>query len=179
EVTGDSTVLDDVVPFIEAPLLAPEESESYTQPTVSAEKADVYEHCARALDRSLETGAHGLPLMGSGDWNDGMNRVGHLGKGESIWVGWFLHTTLQNFAPLCEARQEAERGERYLNHLESLKQALEDNAWDGDWYRRAYFDDGTPLGSVQNEECRIDSIVQSWGVISGAAENYRAVRAMA
>jgi cyclic beta-1,2-glucan synthetase len=178
-VTGDLSVLDEVTPFLEMPLLGPEEHEIYMQPVVSGETATIFEHCARALDRSLAVGSHGLPLMGGGDWNDGMNRVGHLGKGESVWVGWFLHTTLRSFAPLCEARQEAERAERYLKHLESLKQALEDNAWDGDWYRRAYFDDGTPLGSVQNEECRIDSIVQSWGVISGVAANHRAVRAMA
>jgi cyclic beta-1,2-glucan synthetase len=178
EVTGDATVLDEVVPFIEAPPLGPDESESYLQPTVSMEKASVYEHCARALDRSLNVGAHGLPLMGSGDWNDGMNRVGHLGKGESVWVGWFLHTTLAGFAPHCEARGESERAASYAKHMTNLKKALEEEAWDGDWYRRAYFDDGTPLGSAQNEECRIDSIVQSWGVISGVADRTRAHRAM-
>jgi cyclic beta-1,2-glucan synthetase len=117
--------------------------------------------------------------MGSGDWNDGMNRVGHLGKGESVWVGWFLYSTLEAFAPLCDDRNEQARGNRYREHLEKLKKALAESGWDGDWYRRAYFDDGTPLGSVQNDECRIDSIVQSWSVISGAAESYRAQRAMA
>ncbi|HKR60784.1 MAG TPA: glucoamylase family protein [Pyrinomonadaceae bacterium] len=178
-ITGDVGVLDEVTPFLEMQLLGPEDHELYMQPAVSSETATVFEHCARALDRSLAVGPHGLPLMGGGDWNDGMNRVGHLGKGESIWVGWFLHTTLTNFAPLCEARQETSRAEQYVKHLGDLKRALEEHGWDGDWYRRAYFDDGTPLGSVQNEECRIDSIVQSWGVISGAAENYRAVRAMA
>ncbi|MEP6636067.1 MAG: glucoamylase family protein [Acidobacteriota bacterium] len=178
-ITGDMSVLDETVQFLEAPLLGPLEHESYMQPVVSAESGTILEHCARAVDRSLAVGSHGLPLMGGGDWNDGMNRVGHLGKGESIWVGWFLHTTLAGFATLCEQRQEATRAERYRAHMEKLKQALEEHGWDGDWYRRAYFDDGTPLGSVQNEECRIDSIVQSWGVISGAAENYRAVRSMA
>jgi cyclic beta-1,2-glucan synthetase len=178
EVTGDASVLDEVVPFIEAPLLQPDESESYTQPTVSTETASVYEHCARALDRSLAVGAHGLPLMGAGDWNDGMNRVGYLGKGESVWVGWFLHTTLDGFAQFSEARGETKRTAAYREHLTSLKKALEEHGWDGDWYRRAYFDDGTPLGSAQNEECRIDSIVQSWGVISGAADKHRATRAM-
>ena len=178
EVTGDASVLEDVVPFIEAPLLKPEESEAYMQPTVSTEKASVYEHCARTLDISLKTGEHGLPLMGSGDWNDGMNRVGDKGKGESVWVGWFLHTTLAGFIKFCEARNEEERAARYREHMANLKAALERNAWDGDWYRRAYFDDGTPLGSAQNEECRIDSIVQSWGVISGAADPTRAARAM-
>jgi cyclic beta-1,2-glucan synthetase len=117
--------------------------------------------------------------MGGGDWNDGMNRVGHLGKGESVWVGWFLYTTLRAFAPLCDQRNDKAHGDRYREHLEKLKKALADSGWDGDWYRRAYFDDGTPLGSVQNDECRIDSIVQSWSVISGAAESYRAQRAMA
>ena len=178
EVTGDSSVLDEVVPFIEAPPLEPGVSEAYLQPTVSEEKATVYEHCARALDRSLKTGEHGLPLMGSGDWNDGMNRIGHLGTGESVWVGWFLHTTLGGFAPFSEARGENERTESYRTHMTNLKKALEEEAWDGDWYRRAYFDDGTPLGSAQNEECRIDSIVQSWGVISGVADRTRAARAM-
>ncbi len=178
-VTGDLSVFDEVVPFVEQPLLKPDEQEVYMQPGVSTESASVYEHCIRALDRSLAVGEHGLPLMGSGDWNDGMNRVGHLGKGESVWVGWFLYTTLAAFAPLCDGRSEQPRGDRYRQHLEKLKQALAEKGWDGDWYRRAFFDDGTPLGSVQNDECRIDSIVQSWSVISGAAESYRAQRAMA
>ncbi|MGI8836691.1 MAG: GH36-type glycosyl hydrolase domain-containing protein [Pyrinomonadaceae bacterium] len=178
-VTGDLSVLDERVSFLEQPLLKPEEQEVYMQPEVSSESASVFEHCARALDRSLAVGKHGLPLMGSGDWNDGMNRVGHLGEGESVWVGWFLYTTLAAFAPYCDARSESKRGSQYREHLESLKQALAEHGWDGDWYRRAFFDDGTPLGSAQNDECRIDSIVQSWSVISGGAESYRAVRAMA
>lgn len=178
-VTGDLSVLDEVVPFLEAPLLGPEDHESYMQPVSSAEAGTIFEHCTRALDRSLAVGPHGLPLMGGGDWNDGMNRIGHQGKGESVWVGWFLHNTLANFSPFCDQRNEVARGDQYRTHMESLKKALEEHGWDGDWYRRAYFDDGTPLGSVQNEECRIDSIVQSWGVISGAAEHHRAVRSMA
>jgi cyclic beta-1,2-glucan synthetase len=178
-VTGDMSVLDEVVPFLEQPLLQPEQQEAYMQPTVSPESASIFEHCLRALDRSLPVGAHGLPFMGSGDWNDGMNRVGPLGKGESVWVGWFLFTTLSAFAPICDARKQEARGNRYREHLENLKKALAEKAWDGDWYRRAYFDDGTPLGSVQNDECRIDSIVQSWSVISGGAEHYRSQRAMA
>jgi cyclic beta-1,2-glucan glucanotransferase len=178
-VTGDFSVFDEVVSFLEQPLLGPDEHEAYMQPSVSPESASVFEHCIRALDRSLAVGTHGLPLMGGGDWNDGMNRVGHLGKGESVWVGWFLYKTLEAFAPLCDPRNEQKRGERYREHLEKLKKALAESAWDGDWYRRAYFDEGTPLGSAQNDECRIDSIVQSWSVISGAAESYRAQRAMA
>lgn len=176
--TGDASVFDETVPFIEAPLLAEGEDEAYTQPVVSEEQASVYEHCLRTLERSLAVGEHGLPLMGSGDWNDGMNRVGNLGRGESVWVGWFLYNTLDWFAPFCEARGDFERARRYREHMSKLKQALEEHAWDGDWYRRAYFDDGTPLGSVQNEECRIDSIVQSWSMISGAAPPHRAARAM-
>ncbi len=178
-VTGDLSVLDEVVPFLEAPLLGPEDHESYMQPVVSSETGTIFEHCTRALDRSLAVGPHGLPLMGGGDWNDGMNRIGHQGKGESVWVGWFLHNTLAKFSPFCDQRNEVARGDKYRSHMQSLKKALEEHGWDGDWYRRAYFDDGTPLGSVQNEECRIDSIVQSWGVISGAAEHHRAVRSMA
>jgi cyclic beta-1,2-glucan synthetase len=178
-ITGDLSVLDEVVPFLEQPLLKPDEHEVYIQPEVSTVSATVFDHCVLALDRSLRVGEHGLPLMGGGDWNDGMNRVGHLGKGESVWVGWFLYTTLTAFSPFCDQRKQTARADRYRKHCESLKTALAQNAWDGDWYRRAYFDDGTPLGSVQNDECRIDSIVQSWSVISGAAESYRSQRAMA
>jgi cyclic beta-1,2-glucan synthetase len=178
-VTGDETVLDEVVPFLEAPLLEPGEHESYTQPSSSAESATIYEHCARTLDRSLEVGPHSLPLIGSGDWNDGMNRVGHEGRGESIWVGWFLHMTLRNFVKFSEKRGEDSRAASYHRHMKSLKEAIEEHGWDGYWYRRAYFDNGTPLGSAQNEECKIDSIAQSWGVISGAADPHRVRRAMA
>jgi cyclic beta-1,2-glucan synthetase len=177
-VTGNDAILDEQISFLEAPLLSEGEDDSYRQPQVSTEKASLYEHCLRAIDRSLSTGAHGLPLMGSGDWNDGMNRVGHGGKGESVWLGWFLHATLEAFAPYCAQRGDSERNLRYLGHLQSLREALE-KAWDGDWYRRAYFDDGTPLGSAQNDECRIDSIAQSWSVLSGAADPERAARAMA
>ena len=176
--TGDESVLEETVPFLEAPLLEPGENESYTQPAIAAESATLYAHCTRALDRSLAVGAHGLPLMGSGDWNDGMNRVGIGGKGESVWLGWFLHYVLSEFAPFCDSRKEKRRGTKYRSRAEKLKQALEENGWDGDWYRRAYFDDGTPLGSAQNEECQIDSIAQSWAVICGAADPYRAGRAM-
>jgi cyclic beta-1,2-glucan synthetase len=178
DVTGDYSVLEETIPFIEGPLLEPEQIENYMEPTVSTESATVLEHCARAIDRSLGLGKHGLPLMGSGDWNDGMNRVGVGGKGESVWLGWFLCTVLSGFAPLCERYRMKARGSRYGRHLEKLKKGLE-QAWDGDWYRRAYFDDGTPLGSAQNDECRIDSIAQTWAVISRVAESYRATRAMA
>jgi cyclic beta-1,2-glucan synthetase len=176
-VTGDDSVLEESVPFIEADPLKPDQVENYLQPTVSAEKGTVLEHCARAIDRSLTLGEHGLPLMGSGDWNDGMNRVGAAGRGESVWLGWFLSTVLTPFARLCGQYQMKARADRYMQHLSKLKEGLE-KAWDGDWYRRAYFDDGTPLGSAQNNECRIDSIAQTWAVISGISESYRASRAM-
>jgi len=146
-------------------------------PAVSEETATLFEHCARALDHGLQVGEHGLPLFGTGDWNDGMNRVGEMGKGESVWLGWFLHATLVSFAPVAAARGDHVRATRWLTHAAALKSALE-QAWDGDWYRRGYFDDGTPLGSAASAECRIDSIAQSWSVISGAADAGRAERAM-
>lgn len=177
-VTADTAILDEIIPFLEAPLLAEGQDDSYLHPQISSEQATIYEHCLRAIDRSLETGEHGLPLMGAGDWNDGMNRVGNGGKGESVWLGWFLHATLEAFVPFCDLRRERERAAQYRAHMAKLKTALE-TAWDGDWYVRAYFDDGTPLGSAQNDECRIDSIAQSWGVISGAADKQRAAHAMA
>ncbi len=179
EITGDAALLDERIPFLEGPPIPDGQDDAYYEPTVSAEHGTLFEHCARALDRSLAVGAHGLPLMGSGDWNDGMNRVGHEGRGESVWLGWFLHTTLWEFARVADARGESARAEAWRAHVHTLKTAIERHAWDGDWYRRAYFDDGTPLGSVVNSECRIDSIAQSWGVISGAAEPARAARAMA
>jgi cyclic beta-1,2-glucan synthetase len=179
ETTGEMAVLDEVVPFLEGEVLAEGQNESYFQPRVSGIKATLFEHCARALDRSLSVGKHGLPLMGTGDWNDGMNRVGEHGAGESVWLGWFLHTILWEFAKIADTRGEHERAEAWRLHVSALKAALESDGWDGEWYRRAYFDDGTPLGSAGNTECRIDSIAQSWGIMSGAAEPGRASRAMA
>jgi cyclic beta-1,2-glucan synthetase len=179
ETTGEAAVLDEVVPFLDGDTLADGQNESYFEPRVSETRATLFEHCARALDRSLSVGSHGLPLMGTGDWNDGMNRVGEHGKGESIWLGWFLHTVLWEFAKVADSRGEHARAEAWRLHVSALKAALERDGWDGEWYRRAYFDDGTPLGSAENVECRIDSIAQSWGVMSGAAEPGRASRAMA
>jgi cyclic beta-1,2-glucan synthetase len=179
DVTGDTPVLDELVPFLDGPLLAEGQQESYFEPRVSEQRATLFEHCARALDRSLTVGAHGLPLMGTGDWNDGMNRVGQQGRGESIWLGWFLHTVLWELAKVAAFRGEHARAETWRLHVSALKAALERDGWDGEWYRRAYFDDGTPLGSATDSECRIDSIAQSWGVISGAADPSRAARAMA
>jgi cyclic beta-1,2-glucan synthetase len=179
EATGDAKVLDEVVSFLDGDGLAEGQSESYFQPNKSAESASLFEHCARALDCSLGVGSHGLPLMGTGDWNDGMNRVGQEGKGESVWLGWFLHTILWEFSKIADARGEYKRAETWRLQVSALKAALEREGWDGGWYRRAFFDDGTPLGSAANTECRIDSIAQSWGMISGAAEPGRAARAMA
>ena len=176
-VTQDVSILDEAVPFLEGPLLAEDQHESYFQPTVSDQAGTLFEHCARAIDRSLRTGSHGLPLMGTGDWNDGMNNVGRAGKGESVWLGWFLHAILADFSGLADSRGERARADRWRKQLGVLKEGLE-GAWDGDWYRRAYFDDGTPLGSASNDECRIDSIAQSWAVLSGAADPARAERAM-
>ena len=178
-VTNDMGVLDEPIKFIEGPVLQAGHDDAYFQPNRSEESASLFEHCARAIDVSLTMGRHGLPLMGSGDWNDGMNRVGYGGLGESVWLGWFLHTILADFAPIAQGRGEDPRARRWFGLMEPLRQALEREGWDGDWYRRAFFDDGTPLGSAMNPECRIDSIVQSWSVLSGAADPEHARRAMA
>jgi cyclic beta-1,2-glucan synthetase len=175
--TGDEDVLDEVVPFLEAPVLEPHQDEMYLLPTISSQSASLFEHAIRAIAHATKYGAHGLPLMGSGDWNDGMNRVGNGGRGESVWLGWFLVTVFTEFAPLCERQGQLELARRYRVDAHWLSGMLE-LAWDGDWYRRAYFDDGSPLGSVQNEECKLDSLTQSWAVLSGAAEPRRAERAM-
>ncbi|HEY8019829.1 MAG TPA: glycosyl hydrolase family 65 protein, partial [Thermoanaerobaculia bacterium] len=179
EVTGDLALLDEEVPFIDGAPLGPAERESYFLPAVSAERATLFEHCARALDRSLEAGRHGLPLIGTGDWNDGMNRVGAGGQGESVWLAWFLHANLWEFARYADARGEKARAARWRGRVQELKAAVEMAGWDGDWYRRAFYDDGTPLGSAADAECRIDALAQSWAVISGAADPERARRAMA
>ncbi|HEY4940424.1 MAG TPA: glucoamylase family protein [Rhizomicrobium sp.] len=177
--TGDIAVLNEIIPFLTGPVLQPGEHDAFFQPGISETGASLYEHCALALDSSLANGVHGLPLMGTGDWNDGMDRVGEQGKGESVWLGWFIYTTLGAFAKLAERRADSDRAGEWRRHAADLKTALERDAWDGDWYRRAYFDDGSALGSVSNNGCRIDSIAQSWAVISGAAEPARAARAMA
>jgi cyclic beta-1,2-glucan synthetase len=177
-VTGDVGVLDEIVPFIEGPALGPDQVDAYFQPERSSQSATLFEHCARAIEVSLAVGSHGLPLIGSGDWNDGMNRVGHQGRGESVWLGFFLYSVLSSFARIAEARGDA-RAHRWRGHMRTLRRALERHGWDGDWYRRAFFDDGTPLGSATNTECRIDSIAQSWSVLSGAVPMGHARRAMA
>ncbi len=179
QATADSAVLDEHIPFLEGSRLGAGELECYFEPRVSDQQATLYEHCARALDASLSIGAHRLPLIGTGDWNDGMNRVGYQGRGESVWLGWFLCTVMRAWAPLAEARGEPERAAAWRAHIQLLTDALERDGWDGHWYRRAYFDDGTPLGSAENDECRIDAISQSWSVLSGVADRSRAQEAMA
>jgi cyclic beta-1,2-glucan synthetase len=175
--TGDQVVLDVPVPFLEAPALQPGETEVYGRPEVAGQSGTLYEHCVRAIERRLPIGPHGLPLIGTGDWNDGMNRVGHQGRGESVWLGWFLSKILRDFGGIVEARGDSERVARWRGERERMGTMLE-QAWDGDWYRRAYFDDGTPLGSAQAQECRIDAISQSWAVLSRVAPPRRAERAM-
>lgn len=179
DATGETAVLDEHVPFLLGAPLAEDEEDRYGHFETSAETASLYEHCCRALKYAATTGQHGLPLMGGGDWNDGMNRVGIEGKGESIWLGWFLATTLQNFARLCRHRGDEARAADFERQAEAYRQAIETHGWDGAWYRRAYYDDGTPLGSQQNDECRIDAIAQSWGVLTGLANRQRARQAMA
>jgi len=176
--TGDASVLDEDVPFLTARALAPGEDEAFLLPERARETADLYEHCARAIDRSLGTGAHGLPLFGTGDWNDGMNRVGRLGRGESVWMGFFLFRVLGDFLPCSERRGDAARRDRWGAHRDRLRAALEESAWDGEWYRRGWYDDGAPLGSRESDECRIDALVQAWSVLSAAAPRERAARAL-
>ncbi len=176
--TGDHDVLAERVRFLTARPLAAGEDEAYLLPEDSGTSADLYTHCCRAIDRSSGVGAHGLPLFGSGDWNDGMNRVGIEGRGESVWLGFFLVAILEGFAPICARRGDAARERDYRERAASLRAALNDAGWDGDWYRRGYFDDGTPLGSAASDECRIDALAQAWSVISGVAPPDRAALAM-
>lgn len=176
--TGDAGVLDENIPFLDAPVLPEGEMEVYIRPVVSGETASLFEHCVRAVERSLTIGEHGLPLIGAGDWSDGLNRVGTKGKGESVWMGWFLAKILNDFAPVCERRGEGQKAKKYRAHAKLLTKNLEANAWDGDWYLRAFFDDGTPLGSHTNDECKIDSIAQSWSLISGLGDPKRQKQAV-
>lgn len=176
--TGDVGVLDETAPFLTSEILKDEEHERYEATVISEESASVYEHCIRAIERASRFGEHGIPLMGIGDWNDGMNSVGDEGKGESVWLGWFLCEVLRKFADVCERKGDSERAVLYRSRKDSIAEALNKHAWDGEWYRRARTDDGAWLGSVRNEECRIDAIAQSWSVISGAAPQERARQAM-
>ncbi len=177
-VSGDAAVLDEAVPFLTGAAIPDGATDAFFQPGTSDEKPALHEHCARALDSALTRGAHGLPLIGTGDWNDGMNAVGAGGRGESSWMGWFLISTIEAYAPLAEARGDGARAQRWRDYAQAQRAALE-QAWDGAWYRRSYYDDGTPLGSAGSDACRIDSIAQSWSVLAGAAEPAHAAQAMA
>jgi cyclic beta-1,2-glucan synthetase len=176
--TGDESILQERVPFRTGDELELGQVERYGHFAATDETYSLYEHCLRALDHGHTQGSHGLPLMGGGDWNDGMNRVGIGGKGESVWLGWFLCSTMDRFAPLCEKLGDQERAARYRRLAQELAVSLDKHAWDGDWYLRAFFDDGTPLGSSTSPECRIDSIAQAWSVLCGLGDPQRAKRAM-
>lgn len=176
--TKDYSILDIVVPFLEEDPLMEHQDERYGIPVISTEASSVYDHCLRAIDRSLRFGANGIPLMGSGDWNDGMNTVGNKGKGESIWLGWFLYSILMDFIPICKDKGDYELAEKYNSAAQGIIHSIEKNGWDGEWYRRAYFDNGIPLGSSENQECIIDSLAQTWSVISRGSDEKRRILAM-
>ncbi len=178
EVTGDANVLDETAPFLDGESIPVGAEDVYFVPQVSGQSATLYEHCARALDRSLAVGAHGLPLIGSGDWNDGMNRVGTEGRGESVWLGWFLCSLVNDWAPIARARGDS-RAQRWDAAARGWRAALSSAAWDGEWFLRAFFDDGSPVGSHVNAECRIDLVAQTWAVLSGAATPSQQRTAMA
>jgi cellobiose phosphorylase len=178
EVTGDSALLDEMIPFLTSRLLHDDEEANYDLPQISEDIGSVYDHALRAIDRSLQFGLHGLPLMGCGDWNDGMNLVGQHGKGESVWLAFFLYDVMNQFAILARQRNDIGTADRLELEAGRLRGNIEQSAWDGLWYRRAYFDDGTPLGSSENMECQIDSISQSWSVLSGAGTQDRTTMAM-
>ena len=179
QATGDATLLDVKVAFLEGPAIPPGAEDSYGIPAISTQTGTVYEHAARAIDRSLAVGRHGLPLMGGGDWNDGMNRVGIEGRGESVWLGWFLCRLVADFAPLARQRNEPARAQRWDDAARGWTAALNGDAWDGQWFKRAYFDNGQALGSQANAEARIDLIAQAWSVLSGAGDPELAAAAMA
>jgi len=174
--TGDTKILDELQPFIEAPQLEPNQMDIYLEPRCSKEQGSLYEHCVRAIERGLRFGAHGLPLIGAGDWNDGMNELGSEGKGESVWLAWFLGDVLQRWKKIVAERGDQARLSRYEHTLVDVRRAIEEHGWDGAWYRRAFADDGTPVGSAASDECRIDSLAQSWAAISnlGSPERARA-----
>ena len=176
--TGDFSILDEQANYLEDAPLADNEDERYKISSKSAQKGTIYEHCIKAIDKSLKYGKHDIPLMGSGDWNDGMSTVGNKGNGESVWLGWFLCKILTDFKDICSYKDDINKSTYYEQQVNFIKKAVNKNAWNGGWYLRAFFDDGTPLGSIQNDECRIDSISQSWAVISGAGTDDRSREAM-
>ena len=169
--TGDETLLDIETPYLKGEILKQNVDEKYDKYISSEEKGTIYEHCIKAIEKSLNFGENGLPKIGSGDWNDGFSTVGNKGKGESIWLGFFLYNILDRFTKICENKGNLDRVEKYEEIKINLKKALNTNGWDGRWYKRAYMDDGNILGSMHNDECRIDSIAQSWSIISNAGDN--------
>lgn len=177
-VTKDVSILHEVIPFLKGEILKPDEHEAYFIPEISEESGTLLEHCRRSLSKGMTSGPHGLPLIGGGDWNDGMNRVGIEGKGESVWLAWFLIHVMNDFADLLSFGGQEDSAEGFRIQAKRLASTVEENAWDGEWYRRAYFDDGTPLGSKLNTEDKIDSLPQSWSIISGAANPERADTAL-
>lgn len=170
-VTGDTEILDIEVPYLQGELLDENTSERYDKYEKTEDKESIYNHCIKAIDRSLNFGENGLPKIGSGDWNDGFSEVGPKGKGESVWLGFFLYLILNRFAKILDFKEDKEKAEEYRKQAENLKRNLNKNAWDGRWYKRAFMDDGNVLGSIENEECRIDNIAQAWSVISEAGDN--------
>jgi cellobiose phosphorylase len=176
--TGDAAVLEEPVHFLEGRPVNAEDDSYYDLPARSAETASLYQHCVRAIERGAAFGEHGLPLIGSGDWNDGMDQVGAKGKGESVWLAFFRYDVLERFAGVARAHRDAAFAQRCSSEAALLRANIDQHGWDGDWYRRAYFDDGSPLGSASSEECRIDSIAQSWSVLSGAGDAQRSRTAM-
>jgi cyclic beta-1,2-glucan synthetase len=178
ETTGDESLLDEKIPFLEAPPLGKDENERYNKYLRTNETYTLLEHCQRAIEKGATNGSHGLPLIGTGDWNDAMNRVGEEGTGESVWLAWFLCDVLERFASICDHLGDREIAKKYRFRSKEYADAIEQTAWDGAWYRRAYYDDGHPLGSIQDAECQIDSIAQSWAVMSGAGDPKRSLKAM-
>jgi cellobiose phosphorylase len=178
EATGDKSILDEKISLLTAQPLAHGEDERYSDYPQSDQPITLMEHCLRAIEKGCTKGSHGLPLIGTGDWNDGLNRVGEKGDGESVWLAWFLYDVLTRFADICKQCGDIENAQRFISRAKGYAAAVEKSAWDGDWYRRAYYDDGEPLGSIQDSECQIDAIAQSWAVISGAGESQRSRRAM-
>ncbi|HTC00199.1 MAG TPA: protein ndvB, partial [Ferruginibacter sp.] len=177
-VTGDITILDESIHFLEGRLLNEGEESYYDLPLKSNKTASLYDHCVKAIEHGLKFGEHGLPFIGTGDWNDGMDRVGNEGKGESVWLAFFLYDILTKFITVADIKKDTAFAERCKEEAGKLKTNINDNAWDGEWYRRAYFDNGTPLGSKENDECKIDSIAQSWSVLSKGGDPNRSLQAM-
>ncbi len=176
--TEDTQILEEKAPYITGEILKENQDENYDLHIIGDYEETIYEHCIRAIDKGINLGIHGIPKIGSGDWNDGFSTVGNKGKGESIWLGFFLYEVLNRFIPICEQKGDLEKAKKYKEISKNLKQALNTAGWDGRWYRRAYTDDGNILGSIENEECKIDSIAQSWSIISNAGDNDKKYIAM-